>query len=80
MRSSGHHREAVKMFAVSFADALRTARKKSGLSLAALGELTGMNRICIGRIERGERTATFGVCAVLVDALGMYLDEIIEDQ
>jgi len=51
--------------------ALRTAREGSAKTLGQLGALTGIAPHYIGRIERGESSATAEVAMLLADALGV---------
>ena len=50
-------RQQARSLSKEFGAAVKAARKASGLSQTALGELAGMCKHTVGRLERGERVA-----------------------
>jgi transcriptional regulator with XRE-family HTH domain len=51
-------------------EAIRLARERAGLSAVKLAEATGIHRVAIGNIEKGEREVTLVELVVLARALG----------
>lgn len=56
---------------------LKAERERQGLSLRRLGELSGLDRTFIGRIEQGERSPTLLNCLRLADALNLRLGNVL---
>lgn len=51
-------------------DQLRVAREEAGLSLSEVGELTGLSKNHIHRVETGRYNATIDTIAIIATALG----------
>ena len=58
-------------------EAMRAARKASGLSWAQLTKKTGVPKQTILRWEKGQRSPTVELCCAVCDVLGVSLDEYI---
>ena len=57
---------------------MRKARKRSGLSLAQLSEMSGISESTIGALERGvNHSGTIYTIEFLADALGLSIDEYV---
>lgn len=56
---------------ISVGDAIRSARKSSGLSQEALADASEIDRSHLGRIERGERNLSILNLKKIADALGL---------
>lgn len=73
-----NHREAARQLAYVM-DRLRDEREAQGLTLAQLGRISGISRIMIAMIERGERSPSLMICLRVADALGVQLWEVLKD-
>lgn len=58
---------------------MKAAREAAGLSQYELAELSGVNRLAIGQIERGQREygPRLDTAIMLADALGISIDEYV---
>ena len=65
-------------FDKTVASRLRSLRSERGLTLDQLGELSGVSRAMISRIERGEASPTAALLARLCSALGLSLSSFFE--
>ncbi|MCD8082368.1 MAG: helix-turn-helix transcriptional regulator [Clostridiales bacterium] len=54
-------------------------RKRNNMTQDQLGELTGINRAMVGRIEREDYTPTLPQLERLMDVLHFSLDEILDN-
>ena len=62
----------------TFADSLRTIRKKHGLSQQKLAEKAGLSYVMIAKIEQGATKEPIVVSMIkLADVLGVSLDELV---
>ena len=62
----------------TFADSLRTIRKKHGLSQQKLAEKAGLSYVMIAKIEQGATKEPSVVSMIkLADVLGVSLDELV---
>jgi len=59
------------------ADNVRDFRDEKGLSQEALADLCGLHRTYVGSIERRERNVTLASLAVLAEALGVSVPELL---
>ena len=59
-------------------DRLQRERKRRGLSLQKLGAISGVSRIEIGLIEKGERNPSMIICLRVADALGLNLGNVVK--
>jgi transcriptional regulator with XRE-family HTH domain len=57
---------------------LKRERERHGLSLQKLGALSGVSRIEIGLIEKGERNPSLIICLRVADALGLNLGNVLK--
>lgn len=55
----------------AFADNLKAARKREGISQEALAHLAGLHRTYVGSVERGERNISIENIERLARALGL---------
>jgi transcriptional regulator with XRE-family HTH domain len=53
-----------------FARRLREARRRAGLSQAALGARLGMTQAYVSRVERGAQNISLSACEAFADAVG----------
>ncbi len=60
-------------------DGLKRARKRAGLSLAEVAELTGLHRVAIARAERAGQDVKASTVAVIAKALGLPVCELFDD-
>ncbi|GGR71302.1 MULTISPECIES: helix-turn-helix domain-containing protein [Streptomyces] len=58
-------------------DAIRAARGSRKLSQEKLGELTGLDRKTINRIEQGAHSALLDHLLLIADALGVPLADLV---
>ena len=58
---------------------IREARKRAGLTQAALAERIGLDQSGVSRIERGERPVTVDVLVAIARALGVPPAALLED-
>ena len=65
---------------MSFPDNLATARKSSGLTQEALGELVGLTKLQIYRYEKGSSQPTLEVLKKLAVCLNVSLDKLVFDK
>lgn len=56
---------------------LRELRNAKGLSLDTLCEMTGMSHTHLSRLERGLHETKTGTLAILCEALGCTIDELV---
>ena len=59
------------------ADNVRAFRSEKGLSQESLADLCSLHRTYVGSIERRERNATLATLALLADALGIGVPELL---
>jgi transcriptional regulator with XRE-family HTH domain len=59
------------------ADNVRAFRSEKGLSQEALADLCSLHRTYVGSIERMERNATLATLALLAEALGVGVPELL---
>ena len=59
---------------------IKAHRHAAGLSQEALGELTGMHRVSINRIENGGHDISFTTLVAFADALNVTVQELTGDQ
>jgi transcriptional regulator with XRE-family HTH domain len=59
-------------------DRLQRERERRGLSLQKLGAISGVSRIEIGLIEKGERNPSMIICLRVADALGLNLGNVVK--
>ena len=71
-----NHREAARILAYVM-DRLRDEREAQGLTLAQLGRISGISRIMIAKMERGERSPSLMICLRVADALGVQLGDVL---
>ena len=65
--------------AVRFGIRVRSLRLAKNISLEAFAARCGLQRTCIGSIERGEKTVTIETAAKLAVALGLPLHQLMVD-
>jgi len=58
-------------------DRLQRERKRRGISLQKLGALSGVSRVEMGLIEKGERNPSLIICLRVADALGLNLGNVL---
>ena len=63
---------------VAFGLRLKAKREAAGLSQAALGELVGLHRVSIARLEAGAWDVSLTMLRLLADALGTTTGELLE--
>lgn len=63
--------------AEEFGRRLRHARRRLGLTQAALGDRAGMHRTEIYKLEHGERSPRLDTIVALADALGIDPAELV---
>jgi DNA-binding XRE family transcriptional regulator len=68
-----HTRNVTEIFAV----ALKRTREQRGLSQQGLADLVGLARTSITNMEAGRQTTTLAHAALLADALGVPLDNLV---
>ncbi len=61
----------------TLAENIRSFRRKKGISQEALADMCSLHRTYIGSVERRERNVTLASLAVLADALGMSVPELL---
>lgn len=61
-----------------FANGLREARRRAGLSQEALAELAGLHRTYVGSVERGERNVSIDNMERLAAALGRDIIDLLK--
>ncbi|MFT3969836.1 MAG: XRE family transcriptional regulator [Micropruina sp.] len=64
-------------FGAALAATVQEARQQRGLTVAALGDASGVSRAMISKIERGETQPTAALLAKLSGALGLTLSELV---
>jgi transcriptional regulator with XRE-family HTH domain len=57
---------------------LQRERKRRGFSLKKLGAISGVSRVEIGLIEKGERNPSLIICLRVADALGLNLGNVLK--
>ncbi len=62
---------------VAFGQVVRELREEASLSQERLGFVAKLSRVCVGEIERGEKTPTLDAVASLALALGKPTSELI---
>jgi len=60
-------------------DRLREERERQGLTLQRFGQMSGVSRIMIAKMERGERSPSLMICLRVADALGLNLHDVLKD-
>jgi transcriptional regulator with XRE-family HTH domain len=58
-------------------DTLQLERERQGFSLQKLGAISGVSRVEIGLIEKGERNPSLIICLRVADALGLRLGDVL---
>lgn len=58
-------------------EAMRAARKRAGLTIIQLSDLSGVSKGNIGLLERGEIMGNIVTIELLADALGITIDEYV---
>lgn len=71
-----NHREAARILAYVM-DRLREERERQGLTLQRLGLISGVSRIMIAKMEKGERSPSLIICVRVADALGLQLGDLL---
>lgn len=66
--------------AVAFGLKLRQMRKKAGMTQSELAEKTGMTRVYMGLIERGETSITLEKVYRLAEALDCEIYDLLPNQ
>jgi transcriptional regulator with XRE-family HTH domain len=62
---------------VTYGESARKARLNAGLTMKALGYLSGVDYRTIGRLERDEKLPLLHKIIAVADALGLTIDEYI---
>ena len=57
---------------------LEQERNRQGLSLQRLGAISGVSRMAIGMIEKGQRSPSLIICLRVADALGLDLGDVLK--
>lgn len=65
-------------FQVRFGQAVRDARKASGLSMAELGSRTGMAAPNISRIEHGDYIPSLRTIFIMKHVLGIQVEDLFQ--
>jgi transcriptional regulator with XRE-family HTH domain len=73
-----HHREAARILA-SVMKRMRKEREAQGLTLQKLGKMSGVSRIMIAKMEKGERSPGLVTGLMVADALGLDLGEALKE-
>jgi transcriptional regulator with XRE-family HTH domain len=63
-----------------FATNLRRARRLQEVSQEQLALRSGMSRVFVGQIERGERSLTIDSMGALAEALGVPLKDLVDPE
>lgn len=63
-----------------FAENLRAARSRKGLSQEELAELADLHRTYVGSVERAERNVSIDGMERLAEAVGMSLWALLRDE
>lgn len=58
-------------------DRLREERERQGLTLQRLGLISGISKIMIAKMEKGERSPSLIICLRVADALGLQLGDLL---
>lgn len=58
---------------------IKAARHAAGLSQEALGEMTGLHRVSINRIEAGGQDVSFTTLVSIATALGVSVQSLTDD-
>jgi transcriptional regulator with XRE-family HTH domain len=59
-------------------DRLQRERERKGLSLQRLGVMSGVSRVQIGLMEKGQRNPSLIICLRVADALGLNLGNVLK--
>lgn len=59
------------------AENVRSFRRERGISQEALGDMCSLHRTYVGSVERRERNVTLASLALLADALGVSVPELL---
>lgn len=59
------------------AENIRSFRREKGISQEALADMCSLHRTYVGSVERRERNVTLASLAVLADALGVSVPELL---
>lgn len=59
------------------AENVRSFRRDRGISQEALGDMCSLHRTYVGSVERRERNVTLASLALLADALGVSVPELL---
>lgn len=65
---------------MAFGDVLRQARQRRGLSLRALGEITGFSASFLSQVELGQASPSLGSLQRIADALGVTVSALLSDE
>ncbi len=63
-----------------FGEKLRTLRERRGLSQRQLGDMLGVTRTHVSRMERGEKTPNVAMVLKVADIFGVTTDQLIRDE
>jgi transcriptional regulator with XRE-family HTH domain len=72
------HRSSRDVFGQRFAENLLRARRLSGLSQERLGQLAGLHRTEIGKLEYAERVPRIDSVVKLATALDISVDQLVD--
>lgn len=61
----------------TLAENIKSFRRKRGISQEALADMCSLHRTYVGSVERRERNVTIASLAVLADALGVSVPELL---
>lgn len=61
----------------TLAENIKSFRRENGISQEALADICSLHRTYIGSVERRERNVTLASLAVLADALGVSVPELL---
>jgi transcriptional regulator with XRE-family HTH domain len=76
MASSGPTAAVEAVSSGRLGERVRVIRRARGLTLDGLGELSGVSRAMISKLERGEKNPTLVVAAKLAEGLGVTLSRL----
>lgn len=63
----------------TFAANLRKARLSKGVSQETLAEIAGLHRTYVGSVERGERNISIDNMEKLAEALGLKIQDLLDN-
>jgi len=70
------HRQSAELLEI-LAENIRSFRREKGISQEDLADMCSLHRTYIGSIERRERNVTIASLAVLAEALGVSVPELL---